>query len=122
MPQPAPRIPETCRCKKTLGHASAGDVIAGRTTEWERRGNREVDTHARMGVMLHGLSRETLDRIGAVANLALQAARWSAEAFVSLQRRLPPAPRRARASNGLAGNLVLHAIASKNNASDPPAL
>eukprot|EP00973_Karenia_brevis_P014925 2037131-Karenia_brevis.AAC.1 len=72
---------EDVQVHKTLGHATAADVHAGRTTEWERKGNQFADKYARRGAELHGTSSDHVHEVAAMADLARQALQWSAEAF-----------------------------------------
>ena len=82
------------RVVKTKGHATAADVAAAKSTAAQMCGNDHADRFARLGVQQHGPDAEpegaqaaTLD---AMAGLARQAVRWSAEASVHRQALLPP--------------------------------
>jgi hypothetical protein len=81
---------EEVRVLKTLAHASAGDVDAGRTTEWERRGNIHADKYAKLGAAMHGMSQQHLHQLAAFGSLAEQTVRWGAEMFRARQQLAAP--------------------------------
>jgi hypothetical protein len=81
---------ENVRVLKTLAHATAGDVDAGRTTEWERKGNALADKYAKLGAAMHGMSELHLQQVAAIGSLAEQAVRWAAETFRARQALAAP--------------------------------
>ena len=73
---------------KTKAHASAGDVEAGRSTAWERRGNDHADRLAKLGAQAHGLTRTHIAEAEVLGSIAFQAARWAGEVRVLAQQAL----------------------------------
>eukprot|EP00973_Karenia_brevis_P060652 8435154-Karenia_brevis.AAC.1 len=70
---------------KTKGHATEEDVNEGRTTHWERRGNRKADELAKAGAAMHGLSKQVMLEMQALKSIGYQAHRWAAEVRVAGQ-------------------------------------
>ncbi len=60
---------------KTLAHASAADVEAGRTTWWEKNANNLADQYAKLGAKVHPLSENDFLAFKAYALVANEAAR-----------------------------------------------
>ncbi len=52
--------PQSFFVHKTKAHASEGDVMAGITTHWERRGNDAVDAVAKRGALIHAVPDEVV--------------------------------------------------------------
>ena len=67
---------------KTLAHASLGDVEAGRSTHWERRGNEHAYRLAKRGAQAHGLMQSHLDEAAVLDSVGFQAARCAGEVRV----------------------------------------
>ena len=65
-------------CSKTLAHATATDVEAGRTTQWEKNGNCHADKFAKLGAATHPDTADALCSIKACALVVREAARWAA--------------------------------------------
>ena len=64
---------------KVLAHATSVDVMEGRITEWERKGNAQADHYAKMGGKLHQHGERDRLEFLAISDLAQQAALASAE-------------------------------------------
>ena len=72
---------------KTLSHAVAADVHAGRTTEWERRANAAADCWAKAGARRYGIDKEGIAVVRVCHNIAKQAARWGGGLQANLSMR-----------------------------------
>ena len=69
---------------KTLAHATAADVDAGKTTWWEKKSNASADTYAKAGALQHGVEQKHADLVRGFVSLARESRRWSAELEVLL--------------------------------------
>ena len=70
---------------KTKAHATEQDVLLGKTTWWQKRGNDAADKFAKMGAQVHGVSALHEQQVGACMDVVRQAARWAGiqEAYLS---------------------------------------
>ena len=62
---------------KTKAHATEQDVLLGRTTWWQKRGNDAADRFARLGAEVHGVTARQEQQVRACMDVAKQAARWA---------------------------------------------
>ena len=76
--------PADFQAHKTLGHGTAADVEAGRTTEWGRRGNGKADELAKLGAAAHNTTIEDEYLWRGLSECAAENARWGTELAVSM--------------------------------------
>ena len=70
---------EQAEVVKTLAHATAADVLGGKTTWWEKKGNSEADKFAKRGCAMHPMPQDAIDAFHGLAALAREAARWAGQ-------------------------------------------
>ena len=104
---------------KTLAHASAGDVAAGRSTAWERRGNDHADRLAKLGAQAHGLTRTHVAEAAVLGSIAFQAARWAGEVRVLAQQALQRGHHAARRPQRRMATLALETRGPKRQKAQP---
>ena len=100
---------------KTLAHATAADVAAGKTTEWERRGNGHADRLAKLGAAAHGVTQHHLNELAVLASVAYQASKRAGELRVLVQQaevRLRPLLPPRRAAPSAPGGSAVHQAAA----------
>ena len=91
---------EEVRAVKVKGHATERDVEAGRTSHLCKNGNELADTFAKKGADTHKPAFRVAKTVVACASLAMQAARWAAEAHVLLRFRGGTTPGLLRLDHG----------------------
>ena len=64
---------------KTLGHATAEDVLQGKSTHWERKGNAAADSLAKKGAAAHAFTDKQVGEYQALCSIARQAAIFAAK-------------------------------------------
>ena len=69
---------------KTLAHATAADVEAGKSTWWERKANQSADTYAKAGATMHGLTDVDAHLYRGFKALASESCKWAGRLEVSL--------------------------------------
>ena len=62
---------------KTKAHCSEADVTKGKTTAWERRGNRHADVYAKKGAFKHAVDLGDLDLVYGLALVAHEVATYA---------------------------------------------
>jgi len=102
--------PEDLEVFKTMAHASGQDVLSGRTSAWEKKGNDAADEFAKAGADKHGVRAEHANLYRGLRCLAREAGRWAGTLEVHL------AGRGARDTAGLPDQAAREA-----RGGDPPA-